>query len=175
MTKDELFRRLHKANNDLEVMFGTLSEEQINRPVGHDNFSAKDLLAHIAAWQQVEANWLRDSLRSRGTVRYAPGFEISLDTPEDEVEEVRNRFNAYVLAQSQDRSFAEIRQDYRRTYRELIGIIEEMSEADLNDPERFDWWRGEPVWSSIEGNSYAHVEEHMRQFQVWLSDSPIEE
>jgi hypothetical protein len=175
MTKDELFRRLDTANHDLEVLFGTLSDEQINRPVEHGDFSAKDLLAHIAAWPQVEANWLRDSLRGRGTVRYAPGFEISLDSPEDEVEEVRNRFNAYVLAQNQDRTIAEIRQGYRRTYRELIEIIEEMSEADLNDPERFDWWRGEPVWSSIAGNRYAHIEEHMRQFQVWLSDSPIEE
>jgi hypothetical protein len=168
MTKDELFRRLETANKELEELFGALSDEQINRPVGHGNFSPKDLLAHIAAWQQAEANWLRDSLRGRGTVRYAPGFEISLDTPDAEAEEVRDRFNAYIFAQNKDRPFAEIRQDYRRTYLELMEIIEKMSEVDLNDSERFDWWRGEPVWLSIEGNSYAHVREHISQLQAWL-------
>jgi hypothetical protein len=169
MKKLELLSRLKSADADLERVFAGVPAALVDRPGVYDDPSPKDVLAHIAAWQQLETNWLRDSLWGRGAVRYSPGYEVSLDAPDDVVAEVTNRLNDYVFQQNRDRPFDEILDDYRRTYRELASTIERMSEDDLNDPERFDWWRGEPVWTSIEGNSYAHIDEHMTQIQGWLS------
>ncbi|HET9493286.1 MAG TPA: ClbS/DfsB family four-helix bundle protein [Chloroflexia bacterium] len=168
MKKHELLDLMKAADDKLERLFSQIPASFIERPGVYGELSPKDVLAHIAAWQQLETNWLRDSLWGRGAVRFAPGFEVSLDTPEDEVEGVQNRLNEYVFEQNKDRPFAEVLGDYRRTYRELTSTIEQMSDEDLNDPKRFEWWRGEPVWSSIAGNSYAHVEEHLVVLSDWL-------
>ena len=161
MKQTELLRKMLAANDELEALFASMTDEQINLPGVYDDLSAKDVLAHIAAWQQLEINWLRDSLSGRGTVRYMPGFEVHRDMPEGEYEAVMDRLNAYVFAQNRDRAYPDVLEDYRRTYRELVATVEEMSEGDLNDPERFEWWRGEPVWTSIAGNNYEHIDEHL--------------
>ena len=169
MNKLELLARLQAANEELERTFAGISATLVGRPGVYDGLSPKDVLAHIAAWQQMETNWLRDSMWGGSAVRFAPGYEVSLDAPEDVVIEVTNRLNDYVFQQNRDRHFDDILDDYRRTYRALTSAIERMSEDELNDTERFDWWRGEPVWTSIEGNSYGHIEEHMKQLKGWLS------
>jgi hypothetical protein len=164
----ELLDLMKAADSQLERLFSEIPASLVERPGVYGDLSPKDVLAHIAAWQQLETNWLRDSLWGRGAVRFAPGFEVSLDMPEDEVEVVRNRLNEYVFEQNKDRPYAGVLGDYRRTYRELAATIEQMSDEQLNDPERFDWWRGEPVWTSIAGNSYAHIEEHIELLRDWL-------
>jgi hypothetical protein len=164
----ELLELMKAADTQLERLFADIPDSFVDRPGVYGQLSPKDVLAHIAAWQQMETNWLRDSLWGRGTVRYAPGFEVGLDTPESEVEDIQTRLNEYVFEQNKDRPYLDVLGDYRRTFRELASTIEQMSDEELNDPERFDWWRGEPVWTSIAGNSYAHIEEHIELLRDWL-------
>jgi hypothetical protein len=168
MNKTELLGKMRAANDAIEQLFASLTDEQISRPGVYDDLSAKDVLAHIAAWQQLEVNWLRDSLSRRGTVRFAPGFEITPDMPESQSAAVTDRLNEYVKVQNSDRPFRDVLEDYRRTHGELVATVAEMSEDDLNSTERFEWWRGEPIWTSVAGNSYEHVDEHVELIRRWL-------
>jgi hypothetical protein len=58
--------------------------------------------------------------------------------------------------------------DYRRGYYSLVSAVEGMSDGDINDTVRFFWLEGGPTWTSIAGNSYEHVEEHVELIQRWL-------
>ncbi len=53
---------------------------------------------------------------------------------------------------------------------ELLDQIEGLSEADLNDPQRFPWSEGRTLLDRIAGNSYGHEQEHIDQIRAWMGD-----
>jgi hypothetical protein len=51
MTKDELIQKIESEWNNLQAALDGLTEEQMHRPGVVGEWSIKDLLAHITAWQ----------------------------------------------------------------------------------------------------------------------------
>jgi len=100
------------ANERLQQMFADTQSYNLDRPGVYGDLSAKDVLAPITAWQQLELNRHRDPLSRRGTVRFATGFEIAADMPEVEVEAVRGRLNEYVHEQNRVRPFCGVLDAY---------------------------------------------------------------
>ena len=49
----------------------------------------------------------------------------------------------------------------------LLGRLENWSEADLFEPERFKWMKGEPFERYLAGDSYEHYVEHAEQIEAW--------
>jgi hypothetical protein len=168
MKKSELLAKMMDADSNLVALFESMTDGQISTSGIYGGLSPKDVLAHIAAWQQLENNWLRDSISGRGTVRYMPGFEVNSGMSDQEYGAVMDSLNAYVFEENKDRPYFEVIEDYRRTYRELVATVQNMPEEDLNEPGRFKWWGDEPVWTSVASNSYEHVEEHVGLIQRWL-------
>jgi hypothetical protein len=78
----EMLRAAHAAECDI---FGALSPDQREAPNTFGEWSAKDVLAHLAAWRAVEARQLER--RIRGESGWDPG-DPGPDVPVDEANEM---------------------------------------------------------------------------------------
>lgn len=173
MDKTDLLARMQAAHVQLEELLSGLTDGQESTPGVYGESSemtVKDVLAHIAAWERMEAGWLRASLLGRPVARFTSEFEISPDAQSDGHDEAMHALNAHIYEENKDRSFDEVLSSYRAAYGDLLSVVHSMSDATLNNPNEFDWWPGEPIWQSIEGNSYSHIEEHVALIHKWLAE-----
>jgi hypothetical protein len=83
ITREQAIQTLEDGQRRLDALFGQLAEEQLVRPatIGGGDWSAKDLLGHIARWNEIaiEARdaWRRGergSRHRRWIAGWPPGF-----------------------------------------------------------------------------------------------------
>jgi hypothetical protein len=103
--------------NDL---LSTLTDDQLTlaRTIGDGDWSAKDLIGHIAAWEDVALRSLRE-FQGGGT----PWVETEGGPFSGPGTENVDLFNARAVAENQRRSVEEVRTRADRTHTELIGAI----------------------------------------------------
>ena len=163
MEKAALLDKIEKEHKALEALLYRLNGTEMTGPHVYGELTVKDVIAHIAAWEKMEVGWIEVSLRGEKVVRYATGFEAG-----DEWGEVGERLNEHIFKENRDKPLADVLADYRHAHERILRVVERLSEEDLNDPHRFDWWNGEPIWTSIAGNTYEHVREHRELIEEWL-------
>jgi len=86
---------------------------------------------------------------------------------------LHERNEAIYLAQ-RDAPLPAVLEGAAAAWRELLPLLEGLSEADLNEAARFaemppDWL----PWDLIAGNTYRHYAEHAAQIECWLGRTPV--
>jgi hypothetical protein len=114
-------------------------------PSDSGHWSARDNLAHLAAWRLFAAAEI-DAVR---TGVASPGL-----TGETEDQE-----NARIYETTRDQTAAEVRKTADRSWAELAAAIEACSEEDLEKPRPRR--PGQRIWETIPGNTYFHIAEHL--------------
>lgn len=163
LPKTDLLARISQAYTEFEGLLASLDEAQMIQPQGPDGLSVKDQLAHLATWLTMAKGWLTGSL----PVRFAPGYEIGTG----DLIEVMHRLNADILAGNKDKPLTTVLAELRTAQQALVTLVESLSEEALNDPDRFAWWPGRPVWENIAANTYKHYAEHAEDIRAWLAIS----
>ena len=157
MTPTKLLAEMQLAKAELDGLVGGLDDATMEGPSMYEDLNIKDVLAHIACWVDLEATWLEGSLKGEPIIRFAPGFELSEDADH---RALVDGINDKAYQENKDKPLLEITSGFHAAHDRLVKIVGGMSERDLLDPDRFDWSRGEPVWTSIAENSYEHYREH---------------
>jgi uncharacterized protein (TIGR03083 family) len=152
-TKAELLERIHSSYAALEQTIARLKEDQMTEPID-GSWSAKDLLAHVAAWQQVMLQFHVgkkpfEEVTRLSDVPYGP-------TPVDQINEA-------FYARDKDLPLADVLETFRAGHQQLLATLERMSEADLfrsyTPPGRGPESTGQLIdW--VIGDSYEHYDEH---------------
>lgn len=138
----------------LEQLLAQLSVEQMNRPGAVGVWSVKDVVAHLANWQRYAAALIAAAMRG--------------ETPDLVGDDATERSNASVVAQYYQRPLAAVIAEWQAAREDLLDQLEQLSEVDLNDPNRFAWSDGHSLLEHISGSSYAHELEHIEQIQKWM-------
>src|SRR5205823_3144920 len=84
----------------------------------------------IVAWERMMMRWLADSQRGETPARFAPGFTITKDDPDDVVNDVMNRLNDKVFQENKDRPLADVMADFQATHADVLDAIGSASEAE---------------------------------------------
>jgi hypothetical protein len=114
-------------------------------PSEPEHWSAKDNLAHLAAWRLLAAAEL-DAVRT--------GLGGSMVT-----EETQEEHNARVFEATRREPAAAVREAAERSWDTLARAMEACSEEDLEKPRLR---RPEqPVWRVVPGNTYFHIAQHL--------------
>src|SRR5687768_5238219 len=116
-------------------------------------WAAKDHIAHNSAWKFDAAREIAST--ARGEAYHTPSTTV---------------FNPRVFAEQQRRSWDAILADAEQADASLRAALEERSEADLTDPERFPWREGLPLWTTALVSGYEHPAEHYGQFYLKSGD-----
>jgi hypothetical protein len=145
MDKQELLTAIKAGHDRLESMLSGLTDEQLIERPAPDAWSIKDILAHLTFWQQSMVTNLK-RLQNGQPGEYLAG----------ELDDV----NAQVYSANVFRPPELVLGEYGRSYDDMLVSIQACSDDDLNDPGRFSFRQGKPLYEYILGESTEHYTDH---------------
>jgi hypothetical protein len=129
MKRDEAIQQLRAARKELQDTFGGLTEEDFLRPKAIDKWTLKDLLGHIASWDEEMVRVLQ-TFTMPGESQYT--YTIS----------DRNGFAAWneeqINARS-ERSVNQVMSEFEIARRDLIQVVEGLTDPVLNRTRMTSW------------------------------------
>ncbi|MDX1435653.1 MAG: ClbS/DfsB family four-helix bundle protein [Anaerolineales bacterium] len=119
-----------------------------------EHWSAKDLLAHIAAWKL---------LLGQNIAALADG-----KPPRQPLED--DRENEIIFRKNQAMDWVEVTANLDHANGLLVRQIQAMDEASLAATDSFPWSPGRPLWRSIVGTGYIHPILHLSEHALEKGD-----
>ena len=158
MNKQEIVKALEDSREPIMRIIDELSDEQMLEPGVVGEWTLKDLIAHLTRWE-AELIKLLWQIRQGGTPSSMLVEEMDFDA-----------INARWNQEDQSRSLGRILEDFYAVREQTLRRLEYFNDKDLDDPKRFPFLKGKPLWIKIAGNSFAHDQEHLEQIQRWLEN-----
>lgn len=158
VTRPELLAILRSERERLEAFLAGLSPEQMTRPGVEGEWSVKDILAHIVAWEQRMVGWVAAACRGETPPQLANG----IDGPE------LDRWNDETYRQYKDQTLAEVLAAFQASYPPALAAAVETPEPELFEADRFAWRNGQPLWIMVMANTGWHYKEHRESIEKWL-------
>jgi len=144
-----------------EKTLSRLSEAQALASGVTGQWSVKDILVHIIAWEKVLLDRLEGVL-SGEPLKYPPIMN------NDDVE----LFNKNTFLENRERSLSDVRHEFRSVYQELLAVLEALDEAALTRPVPWDWASEDlRLWHIIIANTCDHYQEHRLEIEKFFHQS----
>ncbi|HNB52690.1 MAG TPA: GNAT family N-acetyltransferase [Anaerolineales bacterium] len=157
-SKPALLNNIHTARAKLETLISHLTDVQLTTPGAQGAWSVKDMLSHLAAWEQLTLERLNAGLGNRPL----PMRPIKTD---EDVQLMNDR----VYARNQDRPLADVREDFQNSHAMLMEKVNDIDKKLIQDGAPMPWDNGRPLWQLIADNTYLHYAEHQTAIESWLA------
>lgn len=158
MTKSKLLVEIQFERERLEKTLAKISEAQKLVPGVMEAWTVKDLLAHITVWEQRMLRWLEQTVRDEVPEMLPPGM-----TWDD-----LDQWNEQTYQKHRHRDLDEVLADFELSYPQALSAVQDISEEDLIDPDRYAWRDGRPLWEMVAANTSWHYKEHEETITTWL-------
>ncbi len=162
--KEHILTALREQFDRWEELLVSLSDEQITAPHFDYNWSIKDVIAHLWAWQQISIARMEAAVLNR-----EPEFPKWVAELHGDWEENANQTNAWIYETYHAKPWSEVYQNWRDGFRRFLEIGEPISEKDLLDGDRYPWLKGYSL-AFILVASYDHHQEHLEKLLAWLRE-----
>jgi len=162
--KEHILAALREQFNSWEELLASLSEEQITAPHFDYNWSIKDVIAHLWAWQQISIARMEGGLQDR-----EPELPKWIVNSIEDWEEDADRVNALTFENYHEKPWSEIYQNWRDGFLKFLKLGDQISEKDLLDGDRYHWLKGYSL-AFILVASYDHHQEHLEKLLAWLRE-----
>jgi hypothetical protein len=162
--KDRLLATLRDARAQWEGLLDEIGEARLTEPGACGDWSVKDVLGHLAAYQRY---W---GARLRGEATGVPPtardlFDRDDPPPRAESEEEQN---AAIHALYAPLPPAVVLAKWRAASDLLSDGVAGLSEEDVATPGRFAWAGDAPLAEAMAGDTYRHAAEHAAGVRAWL-------
>jgi hypothetical protein len=152
--KSELLAELDQEWANVERICFGMSEADMLAPGVEGEWSVKDILCHLSAWEK----YLLDRL---GYVLTGQHPLYPAMSSWDDV----HRFNAKVYADNKDRPLTSVIIEFRSLYRGVMTVLESLDDEVLNQPYSYDFPDDAlTLLQLIRANTYEHYREHCTAF-----------
>ncbi len=142
---DVLVELVTDSFNEQKRYLASMNDETRSAAGKVDDWSPKDVMAHVAHWDSMMATDLADP-ENRAPAQDGADF---------------NQTNAKIWEQYKESTWGEIEALVDRAHEEMVNDLRRLSEDDLNDPERFEWLNGRPIWRAVAFTNYYHALQHV--------------
>ena len=152
MKRDEAIQELRAARKELQETLADLSEEDYLRPKAIVKWTLKDLVAHIASWDEEVVRVLQTFPM--------PGESLYTYSISD-----RNHFagwNEEQVAMRREHSATQVITEFETARRDLIQVIEGLTDAVLNRSRMTSWGTPATGFELIRAQA-EHDREHAAQ------------
>ncbi len=156
LSLESIRQQVRAGRAPLDALLAPLTEGQITTAHPPDGWSIKDVMAHIAFWEDYACQRLSEATR---------GEKPQLLGDIDEAE--LNRINQEALEAGRAQTMDAVRAAFDRAHRDLLAAVDAVPD-DEADP----WWG---LWPSpvmprrvIVYNTFDHYAEHLADIQRWL-------
>ena len=123
-TKAQLIAKMKESRAALEKVIAKVPPEALLIPGICGEWSGKDVLAHVAHWQELHLGWWAAEQRGETPHTPVPGFSWKdIDA-----------LNHQIFLAHRDQSLDEVLKYLRDTFQKFLTVIEQTSEDDLFKP-----------------------------------------
>jgi len=149
--RDELLSRLQESRDELVSAIRGLPEDKMTAPLAGE-WSAKDIMGHIASWDEFTASDLRRI--ARGRIPCLAAFR------EDEVD----NWNAFLMRPRRVFPFPQIQAEFEEARAEMLAALNDLPEQLMA--------RGTMV-RNIVGVFANHEKSHAQQIREWRQQEGV--
>ncbi len=162
--KEHILTALMEQFNRWEGLVASLSEAEILRPLLPSEWTAKDVLAHLMAWQQRSIARLKAAKTGQEPEfpQWVP--ELSPDSAGD-----TDLTNAWIYNTYREALWPQILRDWKEGFLHFMDLAEAIPEKDLLDESRYAWM-GERPLALVLIASYDHHLEHYDNLTAWMRE-----
>ncbi len=164
--KLEIMAALKREFHRWDDLLAELKEDQVAEPLEDSEWTVKDLVAHLLAWQQVTNARLNAALRDELPVY--PDWQIGLDP---ESEGTLDKFNARIFQTFQNQPWEEVYWSWRDGFQKVINLADQIPEANLLEEDKFTWLPGHALIAVLDGTLAHHHQEHLEALLAALPDN----
>jgi len=155
MTRDHVLLALKDSRMKMETALRGLTDEQLLEPGVIGEWSVKDLLSHLTAWEAEVVTRL---------AKLQAGKKIQSVVPADDT---IDSLNAKWYQAHKDRDLDRVLADFHGVREQMIRQVESLNDKQLALP--LPWSKTDTIENLIAWNSYDHEPEHAEQIQKWRS------
>jgi hypothetical protein len=155
-TKEALLEAIHTARSQLEKKFSKLSPKQMTWPGSMDDWSVKDILAHLVDWEQRFIGWYQAGLQGEIPETPAPGMTWR-ELP---------KLNKLIYERYRDRPLEDVLQDFHDSYNKVLKLVEDMSDEEIFTKGFYAWTGNSSLETWIAANTYKHYNWARRQIRT---------
>jgi hypothetical protein len=160
--KKQIITTLREEFRRWEELLDGIDEEQITAPQLSGNWSIKDVIAHLWAWQQRSVARMEAAVHDK-----EPDFPPWPEEFDPEAEGQPHELNAWIYESYREKPWPRVHEDWRVGFHRLLALGEEIPEENLLEPGRYTWLEGQPL-SLVLLASCEHHEEHRGWLVAWL-------
>lgn len=162
--KEHILAALGDLFNGWEDLLLSLDDDQINAPLLPSNWTIKNVIAHLWAWQQRSIARLEAANYNR-----EPEFPDWLPGVDPEEEGATDQINAWIYETYRNQPWSRVHQDWKTGFLRLLELGSGIEEKDLLDAGKYAWLDGLPLYYILVA-SYDHHQEHIEKLLGWLNE-----
>lgn len=147
MDREKLLKHLDKAWSELRASVAGLSEDELTKKGVVEDWSIKDILAHVTTWEEEALKHLPHIMAGGRPPRYSVTYG-GIDA-----------FNALQTEENRSRSLVEVMGRFEDIHRQLVEYIHSVPEALIADETRFR--------RRLRLDTYSHYPIHTRSILAW--------
>jgi hypothetical protein len=155
-SREALLETVRELRAELDRDIAAAEPARIEEPGTFDQWSFKDVIAHLTAWRLATAARLEAGWRGEEPIFPWPDrFDEAEDTDE---------INQWFYETNRDKPLEQVIAESNDTFERVERAIREM-------PGRLEWlyWTGEALGPAVVGGTYSHYhEEHEEAIRAWL-------
>jgi hypothetical protein len=167
-SKTELLERMRAGREEWDALIAQIPDSARTEPALAGGWSVKDLIAHVAAYE----NWTAAQIRAANEGRAPTDRELygTDEMPDDPEGWDLDRQNAAIYAQYKETPLAEVMSFSRQAFANLVAAVEAVSDADLSRVGAQAWTGDTTLLEIIPGQCYAHYEQHTDELKSIADD-----
>ncbi len=149
-TKARLVQDIKTWHKKLEKRIAGFSREDMLRTKTVGEWSIKDMMAHVTAW---EIYFLE---------RYSEGLAgKKIDMPDWSKPGTVDAINRHIFEKNRSRDLNNIMKDFSATYQQILSIVESIPGTDMFAQGKFAWTGKDTLADYIFVNTSEHYAEHL--------------
>src|SRR5262245_22456078 len=157
MTQSDLLAALEDSRKTLLAALDGLPDEALEQPGVVEDWSVKDVLSHLIAWEAELVKLLVQAWQG-----WRPGFLDLGDT---------DALNLKWYKENKDRPLDRVMADFHGVRKQTVRQVERFSDRELGDPKFYKWLDGRPLSGWIAAETYEHEAEHAEHIRRWREKS----
>jgi hypothetical protein len=152
MKKTEIEERVRDSHLKLLKALDGLTEEEAARVGLNPQWSIKDALAHVVAWESQGADTIRE-------------IQAGTWKPQRLNKEMIDEFNARAVEVRRELSMREVSDEFNAAHSRMESLIASL-------PDEIE--ESSPTYKFIEGVTFRHMTHHAAQIEEWRDKSKAE-
>ncbi|MBI4772319.1 MAG: ClbS/DfsB family four-helix bundle protein [Chloroflexi bacterium] len=153
MKRDEILAALQDSRAQMEATLAGLTAAQMIDPGVVGDWSVKDLLSHLTAWEAELVTALAKAKRGQ-TPKLSGWTDSEVDA-----------LNAKWYKENKNRPLERVLAHFRGVRQQTLRQVEALGEEELAEPKP--WLKNRRLFEYIKGDTFEHEAEHAAHIREW--------